>query len=151
MTMMRNDTAKNTAVTDRAIPLYSEGFDVKKEVTEATVKTLSGDKLGLAGSIAYLDEGSSLYDAFIRSTSDGAKKEKSASAQLISLYKEPLRQELRDIERLVIIGGGSHGSIANQELALLSNMFAHEGKPALKEIVLVDVSENFKRRSRRGS
>ncbi len=143
--MMRNDTAKNTAVTDRAIPLYSERFDVKKEVTEATVKTLSGDKLGLAGSIAYLDEGSSLYDTFIRSTSNDGKAEKSASAQLISLYQEPLRQELKNIERLVIIGGGSHDSIANQELALVSNMFAHEGKPPLKEIVLVDVSENFLR------
>lgn len=131
--------------------IYEDNYPVAEKVTKVTINTLMSNRLGMAGSIAYIDNGATLYEKFKRSHVPDSKPEESTSARLINVHKSALANEIRDIERLIIVGGGSYDSIATQELALVSELFAHEAqqKPKLKEIVLIDVSTDFLNEGRR--
>lgn len=129
--------------------IFEDNYPVAEKVTKVTINTLMNNRLGLAGSIAYIDNGATLYENFKRSHTPDRKPEESTSARLINVHKSALANEIRDIERLIIVGGGSYDSIATQELALVSELFAHEAEPKLKEIVLIDVSTDFINEGRR--
>lgn len=127
---------------EKDIFIFSQTYDVQKEVTEATINTLT-NKLGAASSIAYLDKGAELYERFKKTTLENNDPSKSESARLISTYKDSLCKEIKDVSRLIVIGGGSFESLYNQELALVSGLYAGGTKPPLQEIVLIDVSREF--------
>jgi hypothetical protein len=133
----------DSAAEIRYIPVYDAGFNLVADVTKATIHTLLPETLGLAGSIAYVDEGAKLYEEFKRSTLPEHNPAGSEVAQLINTHKDTLVKEIEDIERLIIVGGGSFDSILNQELLLLKHLFSKNPRPKLKEIVLQDISEEF--------
>jgi len=130
-------------IKDNGADIYDEAMNVGNLVKHATINTLMNKRLGLAGSIAYIDKGAALYEEFKKSHLPKNDPSQSASAQLIDRHKASLTHEMQDIGRLIVVGGGSYDSITNQELILADNLFAHENKPPLKEIVLVDVSLDF--------
>lgn len=132
----------NTSSIDKHNTYRNEDLSISDLVKAVTIGTLGKTDTGIAGSIAYLDQGARLYEAFITDASAG-KDEPSASANVISIHKGSLANQMRDSQRLIVVGGGSKKSINNQELSLVRELFSKATKPQLSEIVLVDVSESF--------
>jgi hypothetical protein len=142
-----NDTSKTQKYTNTSQDIiYDAGFDVIPEVTRITADTFSKKGSGLAGQIAYLDNGAKLYQAFKDAhshTDENGNEEISDPARLISVHKSALREAIADAERLIIIGGGSYSSIMSQELSLVRAVFEADHKAPLKEIIIVDTSPEF--------
>lgn len=138
-----DNKATFSKVSDAESDIYDVEFNIVDKVTNATRSTLSNSRLGTAGSIAYVDNGAALYETFKRSHTPEQNPAENTSARLISTHKSALLSEIKDIERLVIVGGGSYDSISSQELALVGGLFASQRKPKLTEIVLIDVSTDF--------
>ena len=130
-------------ITEEHSDIYDASFPIVDKVTNVTRNTLMNNRLGLAGSIAYVDNGAKLYENFKRSHMPEQDPSESTAARLITTHKSALLSEISDIERLIVVGGGSYESISSQELALVSGLFAGQRKPKLTEIVLIDVSTDF--------
>lgn len=120
---------------------YDKGFNPVEEVTRVTADTLGRKNLAMAGKIAYIDNGAALYEAFKKSRLPKSDSSQSAPSRLLTMHKGAIADSIKDIERLVIVGGGSYESFMNQEMLLLTEIFAQDPKAPLKEIVMLDVSQ----------
>lgn len=134
---------KNTVVPSEDTSLhqiYDKGFNAADVVTRATGETFGRKSLAQAGQIAYIDNGASLYEAFKKSRLPQQDSSQSAPSRLLTMHKGAIADTIKDIERLIIVGGGSYESFMNQEMLLVNEIFAQDKKAPLKEIVLIDVS-----------
>jgi len=129
------------------VTFYDAGFDSAGAVTEAAKDTFTRRKISVAGSIAYIDSGTELYNQFKKARLPHNNPSMSTTANLISTHKAAIADSIRDIERLVIIGAGSYDSIMNQELVILKEIFGKTNKSKIGEIVLVDVSTDSLKQS----
>lgn len=68
------------------------------------------------------DRGASLYEAFKKSHVQEETPPESTTERLITTHKSALLSELKDTERLIIVGGGSYESLTKQELVLVGGL-----------------------------
>lgn len=126
-------TSLNTLCTFRLDPV--------EMATRATAETFGRKSLARAGKIAYLDNGAELYETFKTARSDGHDSSKGSPAHLLSIHKGSIAGSIRDIERLIVVGGGSYDSFMKQEGVIIKEIFAQNPNAPLKEIVHINVSQ----------
>lgn len=116
-------------------------LDPVEITTRATAETFGRKSLARAGKIAYLDNGAELYETFKTSRAHGPDSSKGSPSYLLSIHKGAIAGSIRDIERLIVVGGGSYDSFINQEGVIIKEIFAQNPNAPLNEIVHINVSQ----------
>lgn len=123
-------------------PRESSTLDVYQLVTDFTYKTfVKRSEQGIAGSVAYLNGGMTLFDAFKRV--QNKLPNTMNEAQFLKQRGQSVLHAIKGTKRAIIVGAGPVESLQNQELETLKHL------DELEEVVLIDVSEqslrdNFK-------
>lgn len=109
--------------------------DQKKDVTAAAINLFSGIEHGHMGRIAYLDNGSFLFNKFVHENPNYYLY--NDEIELFSKNCAELTRNFRFCTRAVIVGPGPRDSFMQKEMHILKYM------PHLQEIIFIDLSQKF--------